>query len=302
MAQLALGRRRVVGTSVRGSVHRRDGLPNQDAIAWTGPTGPGGSVVVALSDGHGSRKSFRSDTGARFAVDAAVEVGRIFVEFTPTAELSAAVVEETCGLLATEIVSRWNGAVADHLAAFPLSEPELAELAQTDGAAARQAVEDDPDVAYGATLMVVVVLEAFAMFLQLGDGDILVVSPSGEARRPLADDPRLMGNETTSLCMSRAEGEFRSASEPLPLNEPTILLVATDGLGNAYPDERSFLQVGADLVTKIREEGLDRVAEELEGYLEEASAHSGDDVTLAVVSIDVRQDAERSEPAPPEQG
>jgi hypothetical protein len=258
-------------------------------------------VVVALSDGHGSRKSFRSDTGAKFAVDAAVEVGRIFVEFTPTADLSAEVVEQTCSLLTAEIVSRWNRAVADHLAACPLSELELSELAQSDGAAAREAVESDPDVAYGATLMVVVVVEAFAMFLQLGDGDILVVPPSGDARRPLADDPRLMGNETTSLCMSRAEGEFRLASEPLPPDEPTVLLVATDGLGNAYPDERSFLQVGSDLVSKIREEGLDRVSQELEGYLEEASAHSGDDVTLAVVSIDPRQNAERSEVLP-EQG
>ena len=293
MTQVGL-RRRVLGASVRGPVHRRDGLPNQDAVAWSAPDGPGGSLVVAVSDGHGSRKSFRSATGAQLAVQAAVEVGRIFVEYTPTADLSQAVVGEMCSLLADEIVKRWAASVREHLEATPLSEGELAELERHEGEGAREAVDDDPRLPYGATLIVVVVVEALALLLQLGDGDILVVSPPADARRPLPEDPRLLGNETTSLCMPGAEGEFRLAAMPLPPDQMTVLLVATDGLGNAYPDEESLLRVGSDLLSKIRWDGLDCVAEELEAYLEEASDHSGDDVTVAIICLDPGCELERA--------
>ena len=283
MTQVTNGRC-VVGASVRGAVHRRDGLPNQDAIAWAGPTGPTGTLVVAVSDGHGGHKSFRSATGARFAVDAAVEIGR-GLAVLPNAEMIRTIADEACHMLAEEIVTEWTTLVCRDLDRAPLTEGELAELEAKDGAAAREAVECDRNLAYGATLIVVMAFETFVMFLQLGDGDILVIPPSGEAMRPMADDSRLFGNATTSLCMSQADREFRFAMYVLPEGETTVVLVATDGLGNAYPDEVSFLRVGSDLVAQIRGEGIDRVASQLEGYLEEASAHSGDDVTVAVVCL-----------------
>ena len=283
MTQVADGRR-VVGASVRGAVHRRDGLPNQDAISWAGPSGPTGTLVVAVADGHGGHKSFRSATGARFAVDAAVEIGRSFAGL-PNAEVVCALADEACSLLAEEIVTEWMTLVSRDLERAPLTEGELAGLEAKEGAAARHTLEGDRNLAYGATLILVVAFETFVLFLQLGDGDILVMPSSGEATRPMAADPRLFGNATTSLCMAQAQREFRFATYVLPEDETTIVLVATDGLGNAYPDERSFLQVGSDLVAQIRGDGIDRVATRLEGYLEEASAHSGDDVTVAVVCL-----------------
>ena len=57
------------GTQI-GSVHVRDGRPIQDAVrTWV----EGDSAVVAVADGHGHHEHFRSDVGARLAVDAAVD-------------------------------------------------------------------------------------------------------------------------------------------------------------------------------------------------------------------------------------
>jgi serine/threonine protein phosphatase PrpC len=270
--------RRVLGASVRGPIHRRDGLPNQDAMAWWGPD-PRGRVVVAVADGHGSRKSFRSQMGAQLAVAVAVAVGRALAENAegdgpPGPDFAA---------VATEIVERWTAAVQGHLDTVPILEVELAGVEEQEGQPARQAVEAEPVLAYGATLLMAVMLGSWAIVLQLGDGDILTVSPAGRTSRPMPDDSRLFGNETTSLCMRSAERQFRCGTSSVAADEVAVLILATDGVGNAYPDQAALAQVGADLLERISNEGPEAVSGELESYLQEAAQHSGDDTTMVVV-------------------
>ena len=71
--------------------------------------------------------------------------------------------------------------------------------------------------AYGATLLVLMVTEQFALYLQLGDGEMLIVTespshrnpaqPFFEVSRPLPKDESLIANETTSLCRDDAKRE-----------------------------------------------------------------------------------------------
>lgn len=252
--------RRIVTASVRGPVHVRDGLPNQDATACWEPDGAGAPVVVALSDGHGGPKSPRSDVGARFAVEIAVEVGRALTGGEDAAERTA-----------EAIVDRWTATVEGHLAVLPLNGAES------------DVVGDNVLLAYGATLLLAVVDDSAAVLMQLGDGDILLSDPSHPATRPVPPDPRLIGNATTSLCMPGAAREFRCTTVPLAPREPSVLILATDGLANAYGDDRAFLQVAADLAGMIDRSGLDGVQADLDALVLEASAHSGDDVTVAVM-------------------
>ena len=56
----------IVG-SARGAAHHLRGLPNQDAAACQ--DGPGGSIIVAIADGHGHSRHFRSAEGSALAVD-----------------------------------------------------------------------------------------------------------------------------------------------------------------------------------------------------------------------------------------
>jgi serine/threonine protein phosphatase PrpC len=275
---------RVFGASVRGASHERSDLPNQDAICWRPASGTGRSILLALADGHGSPKSFRSDTGSRLAVETALGVFEEFLDqLTVPPDLSACkrAVDEQ---LPVAIERRWKAAITRHLEEYPLLVKEVARLEESQGAAARQAVEKDPILAYGTTLIGIVLHESFLVCLQLGDGDILVVTRAGEVVRPMADDARLFANETTSLGSPDSWRDFRVCFQAFAETPPALVLASTDGYSNAFSTPEGFLAVGVDLFEMLRAEGTKSLAEDLPKWLDEASRQgSGDDVTAGIV-------------------
>jgi len=198
---------RGLGASVRGPQHERSGLPNQDA--WWGRDHAAalipGIAVLAVADGHGSARSFRSDEGARKAVLHAVrilnELARSGV--TPDTPLSA-VKRAAAEQVPPFLVRRWRDSVARHLRLHPFSEAERAMLG-------RQPVE----LAYGSTLLTVLVTERFIAYWQLGDGELAAAWRDGRVERPLPVDARLFANETTSLCQDDPVRDFRIHVQPL---------------------------------------------------------------------------------------
>jgi serine/threonine protein phosphatase PrpC len=274
----------VVGATVRGASHERTDLPNQDAISWRPESGMGRTVLLAVADGHGSSKSFRSETGSRLAVETALATLQDFLDSQPhPPDLSAwkrAVDED----LPVAIERRWKAAVTKHVEENPLLVKEVARVEEAQGAAARQVVERDPVQAYGTTLITLVLHESFLACLQLGDGDVLVVTRTGEVIHPIADDPRLMANETTSLCGHDCWRDFRSCFQALSDAPPALLLVSTDGYSNSFSTPEGFRTVGSDLLRIVETEGTKSLVENLPKWLEEASRQgSGDDVTAAIV-------------------
>jgi len=151
-------------------------------------------------------------------------------------------------------------------------------------------------VQYGSTLLTVLAGPEVLLFLQLGDGDILVVADDGTVTRPMPEDSRLMANETTSLCTVDAWREIRVALYPLVEGAPALILLATDGYANSFVSEQDFLRVGPDYLQAIREEGLAAVASRLDEWLADASTQgSGDDITLGIVArSDVAEGAEHA--------
>jgi hypothetical protein len=269
------------GATVRGAAHVRTGLPNQDAIGWR-PAGDA-ALVLAVSDGHGSAKCFRSQTGAQLAVETALAV------FGPLAERSPDGIDPAALQDAAETALwRWRAAVDADLLERPLSAAELERLERKDGPGARRLVEQRPWVAYGATLLIALAAERCVAYFQIGDGDVLAVSEDGEVSRPLAGDPRLFAGETTSLCSHDAVRHVRLAVHALdgeaPL-APALIVLSTDGYANSFRTDADFAQVGSDLLSLVRSEGLDAVGTCLESWLHEASAlGSGDDVTVGIIS------------------
>jgi serine/threonine protein phosphatase PrpC len=282
---------RAFGTTTRGAAHERSGLPNQDHINWypkrPGRYGP--PLVVAVADGHGSAKSFRSDIGSELATQRTkLAVRQILKSEFPDLELSKVkrLLEER---LPRDLVQGWQAAVDQHLADNPIKDEEYTSLEAKEGPAGRQKVEANPYLVYGATLLVTLVTESFAAYFQLGDGDILVVSDQGEASRPLPRDERLIANETTSLCSHLAWQDFRSGFQPFAVSPPAMILMSTDGYSNSFRDEESFFKVGTDLLDMLRADGAKKVCSSLRGWLQEASrSGSGDDITLGVI---YREDA-----------
>jgi hypothetical protein len=279
---------KISSASARGSSHVRSGKPNQDACEHgSGPKEGPLRAVLAVSDGHGGARHFRSDVGSRLAAHIAVVIAQEFVEAASQADPVAVFSEADAATLSQRIVDAWHAAVASDLDHNPFTPEELAGAEEAEGEAGKSSVMESPVLAYGATLLIAMAADTFVAYLQLGDGDILRVGREGETRKALPADERLIANQTTSLCQQDAVNEFRFAIERDQDQFPLMVLVSTDGYSNSFRDERGFLQTGRDYLKMVRESGLDGLSEELPGILEEASKQgSGDDITLGLLVSD----------------
>ncbi|MFQ5554737.1 MAG: PP2C family serine/threonine-protein phosphatase [Acidimicrobiia bacterium] len=274
---------RAIGASVRGASHARSDLPNQDALAWLPEDATGPVVVLAVADGHGSAKCFRSEVGARFAVEMA---GRALDELLAVGRLGSfdQLTEVAVERLPHTVVRAWRTAVLSDLEERPFTDTELARLEELEGSEGVQEVGAFPALAYGSTVLVAAAGDEGVVLFQLGDGDILTVSGAGEVARPMPVDPRLAGNLTTSLAGATAHDDARVRSLALDGSDLSLVILSTDGYSNSFADDEGFLRVGPDLLDLIRSDGLDAVSSDLSGWLAEASAlGSGDDVTVGLL-------------------
>lgn len=273
----------VIGRAVCGASHRRSGIPLQDAIRWIPPNGSGPSLALALADGHGSSLCVRSKEGAELAVETATLLLHEFHLQHPgyeKSELRRSAEEQ----IPKELVARWRQRVAVHLEGNPLVAEELDRVEPGLGPSARSALEADPFLAYGSTVLAALATSSYVLFFQLGDGDFLIVSANGETKRPWPRDARLLGVETTSLCMPQAWNEVRLGVQKVSRRSAELLLLCTDGYSNSFREEKGFLNVGRDFLEIIRSEGMEKVSESLDAWLAETSEHgSGDDVSLGIL-------------------
>lgn len=274
---------RAFGKPVTGAAHHRAKLPCQDAITWLPESGIGARLTLSISDGHGSAKYFRSDVGADYAVKVFTqEVQALLKELVDPSTMKRILEEQ----LPKKIVDAWKKAVTAHYQEHKFTTRERSQLAEKEGVAALEAVEGNPVLTYGATVLGVLVTEAFIMYLQLGDGDILTVSETGSVSRPVPGDTRLFANETTSLCASKAWKDCRTHFQMLSNDSdaPALILLSTDGYANSFSSDNAFLKVGSDILDMIRADGLDAVESSVEGWLNDASQQgSGDDITLGIL-------------------
>jgi serine/threonine protein phosphatase PrpC len=254
--------------------------------------------VAAVSDGHGGARHFRSQIGSSLAVSMAVSVLQEFLPKHSGGDGAASLELATVQGLQRKLVDTWLAAIDSDLEQHPLSEEELANLEEEDGRESRATVEQAPQLAYGATLLVAAASDTLLLFLQLGDGEILSVDATGVTTRPLPADDRLMGNQTTSLCQPDAWKEFRVAWVADP-GLPALVLLTTDGYANSFRSDEDFLKIGQDYLGILREQGIATLAEELPEILAEATQQgSGDDITLALLQGELRLGASKSASTP----
>lgn len=267
---------KIISQSVNGPSHVRLGLPNQDCVRER----QNDVTMVAVSDGHGSAKCFRSEIGARFAAESALDV----IESFFSGDWADSSFGDKSGTITKEITQEWRKKVDEHLQKSPFTQDERDRLALQYGQGTFSQIEKHPPIAYGATLITVAISADYIVFLQLGDGDILAVDESGEVRRPIRSDDRLFANETTSLSSETAWNDFRTCIQFLPRGLPALILLSTDGYSNSFKDEASFLKAGSDFLAVLRSDGgIEDVEKSLKEWLTESSQMSGDDVTLSLV-------------------
>jgi hypothetical protein len=252
----------VFAASAPGFHHVQHKLASQDA--WGHGETATGAVVVAVADGHGHHRHFRSGRGSALAVEVARRDAIEWVtERGVIAQPSSATVTEAfrAGLL-VRIWRDWLTAVDDDLVGTPFSRAEE-EVRQ----------DDDAVIAYGTTLLVAVVAGDWVLLGQIGDGDMVAVTADGTVSGPIPTDPVL--------------DAFRVAAIDLRSIPLALLLLATDGFGNAQIDDPWQPGVGADLMAMLAEHGGGWIGTHLPDWVERcASAHgSGDDTTVALVMM-----------------
>ena len=273
------------GKSVRGREHRLSGLPNQDALRIC--VGKDNNlVIIALADGHGSPVHFRSEVGSKMAVDTAVDI------------LSS--IRETDIKVPNKIskypilISReWNNRVLLDHKNKKFSSDELSALYdEVKNESFVDSVRLDPKISYGTTLIVVASYGDFMLYLQIGDGDILVVDNTGNVRKPLRDDVQFSRYQTKSLCTHGVSEDFRIAVEKNNGANPVLVLASTDGYSNSFKSYQEFFEVGIAYRDLIRILGCDFLEDILEDLLCKTSSQgSGDDITVGLAcSSDLASD------------
>ena len=136
-------------------------------------------------------------------------------------------------------------------------------------------------MSYGATLVLAIAGPGWIGLAQIGDGDALVVGRDGGTRAPVPGDERLVGGETTSLCLPTAERDARYAV--ILGSEPALVLLATDGYGNSFAASDWRSESGSGFAELIRTTGPDVIEARLPEWLRESAEVGGDDVTMAVL-------------------
>jgi hypothetical protein len=285
---------RLISNSVIGSSHKSSGKPNQDRLSFYPSSNypENFPIIFTIADGHGGKKYFRSERGATFAVETAIEICKQQLENTSWDSIKDKKFKEW---ICRDIFRKWLEKVHADIQENPFSDEEKELLMPKSTATTKvpYIVNDNYNVfAYGSTLLTVIIHESYLLFLQLGDGDILVVKDDGTIDKPIPDDDRLIGNETTSLCLPEAWSEFKyKLSEISPDSQfPDLILISTDGYKNSFSEESGFEKVGSDLLSMICENpdgifaGLDSIEDNLADWLNSASEKgSGDDTTVGII-------------------
>jgi hypothetical protein len=259
--------------SAIGADHVRAGTPIEDAVAaWPAEQAdPDGLLVLAVADGHGHARHFRSDRGSRIAVATGISVASKWASAFPA---GSAVSRTAAGQLVSELVTQWREAVAADLADDPVA-----------GAPAGSMLADDPaEIPYGSTLLLAVVRGDAAVLAQIGDGEMVLVRPDGRHLTPVPSDSRLDGTHTTSLCQPDAISSFRVALVSLAKTPVFAIFAATDGYSNAQANENWREALAADLVSLGIEHGISWLGGQVGAWaaLCASSDGSGDDSTIAL--------------------
>lgn len=280
--------------TTRGPRHAQRGQDNQDAAASYQPQPPTLPIALAVADGHGSARYIRSGQGSKFAAELAIEHLAELEKSSRAATLSD-IKRAATEQLPRKLHLSWRTHVLEHLAENPLNENDHAHL-RASGARERD-LQTRPEFMYGSTLLAALITNSYAVFIQIGDGDLMVAWPaSSHAGNVFEADESHLGDQTHSLSSPHAWRHVHVLFQPLIKEYPLLVLASTDGYGKAFRTQADFDQVAADLRHLAENHGTRIVAANLASWLTEAAEISGDDATAAI-AIQVFEPTEATVPS-----
>jgi len=261
-----------------------------------------GNAIAIVCDGHGGKRYFRSDIGAKIAAEVTQRNVEIFIRevgckllcgtpFTSKVTISEQIinqdfdkqneVERAFRQLFSSIIYEWNAEVASHAATHPIQESEKSDLEP-------RWVEDfekgvSLEKVYGCTLIVFAYTSDYWFAFQIGDGKCFVVDESGNWMQPIPWDERCFLNKTTSICDSSAIDEFRYCYEG-DGTFPIAIILGSDGIDDSFGAEENQANFYVQILKALAKDGIDATIAEIESTLPQLSKiGSQDDMSIAMV-------------------
>ena len=193
-----------------GAAHIRKDLPCQDMCLSEGDDR---HSIAVVSDGHGNRRHFRSERGARKACEIALDKIREFL--IQTDDLAPAEREARIQDLKLQICRDWRIAILKDAAEDPWTPEEIEEQRRllTEEQFIRFSAGETAALAYGGTLCAVFASDWGWGAIQVGDSCLTVIDADGTYRWPMPESTINSGHRTASLCSANPMADFRHVLE-----------------------------------------------------------------------------------------
>ena len=261
-----------------------------------------GNAIAIVCDGHGGKRYFRSDIGAKIAAEVTEQKVRTFIEevglsllksepFTQHGTISEQItnqdfdktsnIERAFRQLFGSIIYEWNAEVLAHATQNPISEMEK------EGLEERWITEFEDSInlekVYGCTLIVYAYTPDFWLAFQIGDGKCFACDATGNWSEPIPWDERCFLNKTTSICDSGAIDEFRYCYEGNG-QSPIAVILGSDGIDDSFGSEENQANFYVNILKSIAKSVLDATLSDIETTLPQLSKiGSQDDMSIAMI-------------------
>ncbi len=261
-----------------------------------------GNAIAIVYDGHGGKRYFRSDIGAKIAAEVTEHKVRTFIEkvgltllksepFTQHGTISEQItnqdfdktsnIERAFRQLFGSIIYEWNSEVLAHAKLNPISELEKEGLEERWIAEFEK--NENLEKVYGCTLIVYAYTPEFWLAFQIGDGKCFACDSAGNWSEPIPWDERCFLNKTTSICDSGAIDEFRYCYEG-DGHFPIAVILGSDGIDDSFGSEENQANFYVQILKSIAKSGLDATLSEIQTTLPQLSKiGSQDDMSIAMI-------------------
>lgn len=261
-----------------------------------------GNSIALVCDGHGGKRYFRSDIGAKIAAEVTERNVQIFLDevghnlitdkaFTQEETISGQIdrqdfdkqsaVEIAFRQLFASIISGWNSKVLEHASLNPIKDEEKKDLEP-------KWIEDfnigvSLEKVYGCTLIVYASTPNYWIAFQIGDGKCFAFDQNGQWSEPIPWDERCFLNKTTSICDSSAIDEFRYCYQGDGVF-PIAMILGSDGIDDSFGAEENQANFYVQILKSLVKSGIADTLHEIETTLPQLSKiGSQDDMSVSMV-------------------
>lgn len=284
----------------QGYSHIETGKPCQDSSF--SEANPDGIAIAVISDGHGGKRYFRSEHGAKFITRITRDKMTSFISnfgnsnlktvpYTQRKSIRTQIgdndfhkqdkIDKAFRQLFGSIIYEWNQKIERHASENPLTDNEKSQL--EDSWISDFEKKEKLEKVYGCTLIAAAFTPSYWFAFQIGDGKCFAINDKGQWFEPIPWDDRCFLNKTTSICDTDALDEFRYCYEGNG-KIPVSVFLASDGLDDSFGSEENQENFYVQILKSLIKKGKFETEHEIREVLPILSKRgSKDDMSIAVI-------------------